>query len=55
MYFASAKSVFIMQVMEDLRERFFGPSFELSSHDKVSDGQWHFVQLAWHFVMILDK
>lgn len=22
--------------MEDLRERFFGPSFELMSHDKVS-------------------
>ena len=24
------------QVLEDLRERFFGPSFELMSHDKVS-------------------
>lgn len=24
-----------LQVVEDLRERFFGPSFELKSHDKV--------------------
>ena len=28
---------FAGQVIEDLRERFFGPSFELMSHDKVSD------------------
>lgn len=27
--------IFAGQVVEDLRERFFGPSFELSSHDKV--------------------
>ena len=26
---------FDMQMMEDLRERYFGPSFELLSHDKV--------------------
>lgn len=26
-----------MQVYEDLRERYFGPTFELQSHDKVSE------------------
>lgn len=30
--------------MEDLRERFFGPSLELTSHDKVSDYWWLLTQ-----------
>lgn len=28
--------IFVMQIFEDLRERYFGPSFELQSHEKVS-------------------
>lgn len=28
--------MFFMQVYDNFRERYFGPSFELQSHDKVS-------------------
>jgi len=36
-------------VIEDLRERYFGPSFELLSHDKVSHAQHKFLQLPSGF------
>jgi len=38
---------FTKQVIEDLRERYFGPSFELLSHDKVSHAQRQFLQLSF--------
>lgn len=31
--------------MENIRERFFGPSYELMSHDKVSNSEQVFVLL----------
>ncbi|CAJ1971642.1 unnamed protein product [Sphenostylis stenocarpa] len=42
-------------VIEDLRERYFGPSFELLSHDKVRHAQCQFLQLPTVFAIRHEK
>lgn len=41
------------QVIEDLRERYFGPSFELKSHDMVrSDREWRLSLFSFQLFLI---